>query len=230
MSATVTPTSTGRAPDRAILPSPLDRFARPAARIMSIGALVACDAEHPGGILTDRDIVIRSAAGREGAAMTEWKRICCAVDLGEPSRMAMEEATELAKRLGAELTLVYVVVPRPPVVGEVLVAGNDGSGISLPEAEARLARWRVDAEVRAGATVRSLVLAGDPADEIVRCARNERSDLVVVGTHGRKGLRRLMLGSVAERVVRECVCPVMVVHDGAARERKEIAEEIGHSL
>lgn len=159
--------------------------------------------------------------------MTDWKRICCAVDLEEPSRMALEQAADLAKRLGAELSVVYAVAPLPPVVGEVLVAGNERSTLTLAQAEEQLARWRADAEARVGATVLSRVVAGDPANAIVQHARDAWSDLVVVGTHGRKGLRRLVLGSVAERVVRECGCPVMVVHDGAARERKEIEEELG---
>jgi nucleotide-binding universal stress UspA family protein len=94
------------------------------------------------------------------------------------------------------------------------------------EDEETLARWRADAEGRARRPVRSRTLSGDPAAEIVRHAREERCDLVVIGTHGRAGIPRLVLGSVAERVARQCPCPVLVVHDHVVLEKVEEAEEI----
>ncbi len=159
--------------------------------------------------------------------MSEWSRICCAVDFGEPSRMAMGEATELARRLGAELSVVHVVTPQPPVMGEILVGPTGTSTLDVAEAEARLALWRVEAEAEAGVPVTTRLLAGEPAHEIARYADGEHVGIVVVGTHGRTGLRHLVAGSVAERVVRACHCPVLVVHDGAARARRHAAEETG---
>jgi nucleotide-binding universal stress UspA family protein len=94
------------------------------------------------------------------------------------------------------------------------------------EDEETLARWRADAEGRTGRPVRSRVLSGDPAAEIVRHAREERCDLVVVGTHGRTGIQRLVLGSVAERVARQSPCPVLVVHDHGVLEKEGIADEL----
>ncbi len=150
-----------------------------------------------------------------------WKRICCAVDFSEPSWIAMEQAAELAGKLRAELTLVHV---RPsPTLGsaDAVVAAP-----RLDEAEARrveetLEVWRADAETRAALPVRARVLAGDPAVEIARFAGDEGFDLAVVGTHGRTGFSRLILGSVAEKVLRRAPLPVLVVrnHRRVARER-----------
>lgn len=136
--------------------------------------------------------------------MSEWKKICCAVDLERDSRVAVDQAADLARRFDAELTLVYVVASPPPDASEVLN------------------RLREDAEARAGREVQSLVLAGDPVAEIVRHARKERCDLVVVGTHGRTGLPRLVLGSVAERVARRSPCPVLVAHDHRPHEHVQV--------
>ncbi len=158
--------------------------------------------------------------------MTEWKRICCAVDFEAPSRAAMEEAAELAKRFGAELTLAHVVVRPPPAASDVLVATRERMQVEKAEAEETLARWRADAAELLGRAVSAHLLMGDPALEIVRLTRKEQSDLLVVGTHGRTGLSRLVLGSVAERVARQARCRVLVVHDHAAVEAKELAEEI----
>lgn len=158
--------------------------------------------------------------------MIEWKRIWCAVDFEEPSRAAMELAAELAKRFEAELTLVHVVVPPPAAASDVLVSSRGLAEIAAEENEQALGRWRADAERRAGRPARSRVLIGDPVAEIVRHAGEERCDLLVVGTHGRKGIPRLVLGSVAERVARQSPCPVLLVRDRGALEKKDLAEEV----
>ena len=158
--------------------------------------------------------------------MFDWKRICCAVDFGEPSRVALEQAADLAKRFEAQLTVIHVVVPPPQAARDVLVSSRAVATTQAKEDEEMLARWQLDAEARAGRPVRSLVLSGDPATQIVRHAREERFDLVVVGTHGRTGVPRLILGSVAERVARGSPCPVLIVHDHRVLEQEEIAEEV----
>lgn len=157
--------------------------------------------------------------------MTEWKKICCAVDFGDASRVAMEQAADLASRFEVELTLVHVVAAPPATASDVLVSSRTLASSQAREDEEKLARWRTEAEARAGRSVGSRVLSGDPATAIVRHAREERCDLVVVGTHGRTGVPRLVLGSVAERVARRSPCPVLVVHDHGALENEEIAEE-----
>ncbi len=141
-----------------------------------------------------------------------WKKICCAVDFSEPSWIAMEQAAELAGQLHAELTLVHVLPPPAPAATDVLVPP------AVLEAEARRADetlevWRSDAEARAALPVRARVLLGDPALELARFAADEGCDLLVLGTHGRTGLSRLVLGSVAERVLRRAPLPVLVVRD-----------------
>jgi nucleotide-binding universal stress UspA family protein len=158
--------------------------------------------------------------------MLEWREICCAVDFADPSRVAMRQAADVARRFEAELTVVHVLVPPPAGASDVLVSSRGLAAVEAERAQEMLAAWRADAERRAGRTVRSRVLWGDPAAEIVRHARDERCDLLVVGTHGRTGVARLFLGSVAERVVRQSSCPVLVVHDHGVLEREEVAREI----
>jgi nucleotide-binding universal stress UspA family protein len=143
--------------------------------------------------------------------MAGWRRICCAVDFGEPSRLAMLEAAELAARFGAELWLVHVHAPPVLVATDMLVAPRAVAEMAAVEAERTLAGWRGAAERITRRTVRTQVLAGDAARELVRFARAEGFDLVVLATHGRRGLRRVVLGSVAEHVVREAPCEVLVV-------------------
>lgn len=158
--------------------------------------------------------------------MTEWKKICCAVDFGDPSRVALDQAAALAHRFEAELRLIHVVALPPSSADQALVTSSTLADVQVKQDEEMLARWRAEAEKRARRPVRTRLLTGDPATEILRDAREEHCDLVVVGTHGRTGVTRLVLGSVAERVARRSPCAVLVVHDSAELEKQEIAAEV----
>ncbi len=147
--------------------------------------------------------------------MGDWRRICCPVDFSEASRAALREAAELARRFGAELVLLHVVEPAGPAGSELAFAPprarrGDAAGVSP------LAEWEAEAVKVVGPRVESLELSGSPAEEIVRFAAEGGCDAVVLGTHGRTGFRRLVLGSVAAQVVRDAPCPVVVVPQRAA--------------
>ncbi len=157
--------------------------------------------------------------------MIEFKRICCATDFSEPSRIAMLEAAELARRLDADLELAHVHTPPSTVGTDLLAAHVELPDEALAETEKTLSVWRDEAERLVGRPVRSTVLTGDAASEIARFAREGAIDLLVVGTHGRRGLRRFVVGSVAERVVREAPCAVVVGRRREATLANEIAAE-----
>jgi len=157
-----------------------------------------------------------------------WKNICCAVDLSEPSWLAAEQAVELAREARSRLTLLHVRTPPPPAASGGLVSSQGILAEEERESEERLEEWREDAEHRARIPVRSVIRMGDPASEIVQFAEEEDCDLVVVGTHGRGGIPRLILGSVAERVVRAAPVPVLVARNRARLERDRDAGEAAH--
>jgi len=142
--------------------------------------------------------------------MMEWRKIGCAVDFSKASRRAMHDASELARRQDADLELVHVHKVSAPI-GDALVTPADLGSESLVEIEKRMTTWREEAARLVGRAVRSIVVAGEPAAEIVRLAHEHWFDLIVLGTRGRTGLKRFFLGSVAERVVREAPCAVLVV-------------------
>ncbi len=157
--------------------------------------------------------------------MSEWKKIGCAVDFSDPSRLALDEAVEQARRTGAELVLVHVHVPPPANPADVIVSPAEIARMSADEMERTLAGWRADAEKLLGRAVSAAALVGDPAGEVVRWAREHGPDLLVLGTHGRTGIRRFILGSVAERVLREAPCPVLVVRARVPGDAQDIAAE-----
>ena len=140
--------------------------------------------------------------------MLSWLKILCAVDLSDGSRDALELAVDLAKRIDAELTLVHVFEKPPPVVGLPLPA--DLYDRTSREVEEELAAWRARAEQRTGMRIGTVLARGDATEEVLRIADDGKYDLVVTGTHGRSGLKRAIMGSVADKIVRRAPCPVLV--------------------
>jgi nucleotide-binding universal stress UspA family protein len=139
--------------------------------------------------------------------MTRIKRILHPTDFSEQSRHAFRLAGALAGDYGAKLLLVYVkplpvvapteVVTLPPEPQDYHDTLRDQLDALKPE-DPRVA-------------VERYLLIGDEAAEIIDLAKEEGCDLIVMGTHGRTGLGRLLLGSVAEQVVRKAPCPVLTV-------------------
>jgi nucleotide-binding universal stress UspA family protein len=143
--------------------------------------------------------------------MAEWKRICCAIDFSDSSHFALSEAADLTRRFDGELTLFHAYELPEAGAGDVLASPPAIFERASRETKDALERWRAEAESIAGRPVQTTVQVGDASAELVRFALEGGFDLVVVGTHGHKGFQRMMLGSVAERVVRRAACPVLVV-------------------
>ena len=137
----------------------------------------------------------------------------------------MEKAAALADQLKAELTLVHVVASTAVAAGGELAPRELGEADSRRHGEA-LARWRADAEELVRRPVRSFLLSGDSAAEILEHVVHEGYDLLVLGTHGRTGIARFLLGSVAEAVARRAPCPVLLVRNHRALENRADEEEL----
>jgi nucleotide-binding universal stress UspA family protein len=125
-------------------------------------------------------------------------RIQCAVDFGDASLAAFEYGLALAKRQSAELSLVFAV--------PLGVRFNPRGRQTMD----RLAKFRRVARAE-GVSVSVTVQQGDPAELILRHAKAQKPDALVIGTHGRVGMQRFRFGSVATRVVQEVSCPTFVV-------------------
>jgi nucleotide-binding universal stress UspA family protein len=143
------------------------------------------------------------------------------VDFSPHAEYAFTYATRLAERFGAKLALLYVVddsfvtggwsseiyVPNVPELMENLIADADRRLASLKASAAAL-----------GLTAETAVIRGRPAHAIVEHAKNGGFDLIVMGTHGRTGVSHVVMGSVAERVLRKAPCPVLTVRGTEAVE------------
>ena len=157
----------------------------------------------------------RSGGGRASgypaaatARPTHTRTLLLATDLSDASASATEEAFDLAGRLGARLLVVSVIDP-----GSLKLAGGRFRARidQVRERRERLAQVLVERGREEGLAVSFLVWTGDPGDMIVEAAEAEHADMVLVGSHGRGPVGRLLLGSVSEHVVRNAPCPVLVV-------------------
>ncbi|HEU4729349.1 MAG TPA: universal stress protein [Kofleriaceae bacterium] len=150
-----------------------------------------------------------------------FKKILCPVDFSDGAREAMRVATELARASQAPLTLLYVW--QAPVWATEY--GMHWPSDAILEVQAvedkKLAAFRAEALELGAPSVAAKLVRGNPWDEIVSAARDDRDiDLIVMGTHGRGGLERALIGSVAERVIRHAPCAVMVVRTPATPARR----------
>jgi nucleotide-binding universal stress UspA family protein len=141
-----------------------------------------------------------------------FHRILVPTDFSADAEHALHAGSELSRIYGAPLTLIHVYDPTVPAV-------PDGYMMHLParmpiiyeDLERRLAQAQESAREAGAISVKAQLLEGLTATEIVRFANDGEYDLIVMGTHGRKGVARVLLGSVAARVVQTAACAVLTV-------------------
>jgi universal stress protein A len=149
-----------------------------------------------------------------------YHKILVPLDFSEPSREAMHLAVELAKQGNATLTLFHVYPPLlypvdPSVYLDLERKQRESAELLLLEAQQELSS-------PGGSTVEVALAEGSsPFEEIIGKAEQGDYDLIVMGTHGRTGLRRALIGSVAERVVRHAPCSVLIARRKQAQDANE---------
>jgi nucleotide-binding universal stress UspA family protein len=157
------------------------------------------------------------------------KLILAPVDFSDPSRVALNAAVDMASCFDAELLIAYVVpaIPDLPTGVSILKEGQydqslvDASAQRLSELASELTGGPASKNVK----VRTEVgVANDVGMELIRIAEHNNADMIIIATHGMTGWRRFAFGSVAEKVVKEAGCPVLVLRaNAAAAENKEEA-------
>ena len=144
----------------------------------------------------------------------EFNHILVPIDFGEPSQQAVDAAIELAGRFGGQLTLLHVYEIPAYVYSGVTFSTTDLFAPIEDAAREQLAKALVDVK-RKIPGAKAVLRRGPPAPEILAAIAELHPDLVVMGTHGRKGMSHALLGSVAEKVVRLSTAPVLTMRCGA---------------
>src|ERR1043165_9944876 len=152
---------------------------------------------------------------RQGAAeFPQLQKILLPTDFSGCANFALPYAASIARATNAAIVCVHVVEPVVPAVGYTGLAEPmpiaDISGQLEDSAERQLPKL-AECEECVGLNVEEIIVHGDAAAEIVRVAEEKEVDLIVISSHGRTGLGRMIFGSTAEAVVRHATCPVLVV-------------------
>ena len=143
--------------------------------------------------------------------MKEIKKILCAVDLSEHSRSVAEYATTIAKATGAAVIVVYTAPSLSQYVGFHVPPNTIENFVGEIVTGAEKSMESFVAENFPGVDAKGQVLIGYAAEEILNRAEDENVDMIVLGTHGRKGIVRILFGSVAEKVVKNAKQPVLTI-------------------
>jgi universal stress protein A len=159
-----------------------------------------------------------------------FTRILVPTDFSAPSHAALALAKRMATTSGASLHLIHVLEdPLAAYAAEVYVSPPAGIRESWLEGAKALLEEQLTPDERASLRSTELVVFGTPAREIVNQASANDIDLIVMGTHGRGGVHHLLMGSIAERVVRAARCPVLTVRD-TGKVRCEVGEAIATAV
>ena len=145
--------------------------------------------------------------------MIEIRRILCPVDFSDHSRRALDHAVAIARWYRSVITVTHVVAPAPVTAygpGPVVLEPAMMSTADRDQLQANLEAF-VQAETAEGVTIETGIREGNAAAEALAQAAELPADLITIGTHGRSGFERLLLGSVAEKVLRKAGCPVLTV-------------------
>lgn len=142
--------------------------------------------------------------------MLSLKKILVPTDFSACAADALRLAQEIAQKFEGTITLLHVYqIPAYPLAEGTYVGGPQVTAEIVKDILAALERAKDEAG--ASVPISTQIAEGVPYLEVARVAREGHFDLIVIGTHGRTGLRHLLLGSVAERVVRTASCPVLTV-------------------
>jgi nucleotide-binding universal stress UspA family protein len=141
------------------------------------------------------------------------KRILVPTDFSECARKALQYAIPLAEQHEAEIVLLYVAPSPAYAGGEYGIIDTSAMNAELTTAGEKRLETYVREELRGKVPAETMVRTGSPTAEIIDVASKMPADIIVISTHGYSGLKHVLLGSVAEHVVRHAPCPVLVVRE-----------------
>jgi nucleotide-binding universal stress UspA family protein len=178
----------------------------------AIANIVRAASVHAHRLRPAWSIVANVPIGTSDASASDmsFQRILCPTDFSTNSREALRVAIDLARGPNASIVIVHVSEFGSWTTAQYRLA-PDVMQDMIDAQEAELAKWKGIARELGAKEVTAVMLSGTPWDQIVSAARENAIDLIVMGTHGRTGLKHVLVGSVTEKVVRHAPCAVLVV-------------------
>lgn len=141
-----------------------------------------------------------------------FKKILCPIDFSEYSYDALEYAKNLARTFNSKLYVLHIIYEPADFTGFYVPHISFDKIRSEIESSAKKIMDEVkEKKIQDISGAETMIIFGNPADEIVRFAKDKEIDLIVIGSQGKKGIEKMVFGSTAEKVVRKTTCPVLVI-------------------
>ena len=142
------------------------------------------------------------------------KKILVAIDFSAGSAQALRWALKLSIQFDSQLLLLHILHDPAEAPGFYSSSEKAGTKVfrNMEEAASTMMDEFVEKHLKDWKKFDAQIIPGLPSEEIVRVAEKEEVDMIVIGTRGHSGIKRLMIGSVTDRVIRTCTCPVLAVH------------------
>ena len=141
-----------------------------------------------------------------------FKKILCPVDFSDTSMNAANNAINFSMEIKAEITFIHIIdIQALQNIGDLSGGGINDINLLIEEEKPVLSKLKEECDKK-GIKVKTVLTHGEPVSVILETIKEEGHDLIIMGTHGKTGLKRLVLGSIAENVVRKSDIPVLLYH------------------
>ena len=141
-----------------------------------------------------------------------FKKILCPVDFSDTSMNAANNAINFSMEIKAEITFIHIIdIQAMQNIGDLSGGGINDINLLIEEEKPVLSKLKDECDKK-GIKVKTVLTHGEPVSVILETIKEDGHDLIIMGTHGKTGLRRLVLGSIAENVVRKSDIPVLLYH------------------
>ena len=141
-----------------------------------------------------------------------FKKILCPVDFSDTSMNAANNAINFSMEIKAEITFIHIIdIQALQNIGDLSGGGINDINLLIEEEKPVLSKLKDECDKK-GIKVKTVLTHGEPVSVILETIKEEGHDLIIMGTHGKTGLTRLVLGSIAENVVRKSDIPVLLYH------------------
>ena len=141
-----------------------------------------------------------------------FKKILCPVDFSDTSMNAANNAINFSMEIKAEITFIHIIdIQALQNIGDLSGGGINDINLLIEEEKPVLSKLKEECDKK-GIKVKTVLTHGEPVSVILETIKEDGHDLIIMGTHGKTGLRRLVLGSIAENVVRKSDIPVLLYH------------------
>ncbi len=141
-----------------------------------------------------------------------FKKILCPVDFSDTSMNAANNAINFSMEIKAEITFIHIIdIQALQNIGDLSGGGINDINLLIEEEKPVLSKLKEECDKK-GIKVKTVLTHGEPVSVILETIKEEGHDLIIMGTHGKTGLTRLVLGSIAENVVRKSDIPVLLYH------------------